>query len=196
MWTRSKPVSTMTVVTPPASEPITLEEAKKHVFIADSDNSFDQELIFAIQAAREQWESDTDTATISRTVSVTLDYFSGQVIELLMRPMRSVTSVVYYDQNDAIQTLSTDIYHVDLPGRAIRLVENESWPTTAIRWDAVTITYVIGEASRAAVPAVAKQAMLLLIGYYTMQNKGDNDRPYDLRAYESLVNKFRRSSYP
>jgi uncharacterized phiE125 gp8 family phage protein len=196
MWTRSKPVSTMTVVTPPASEPITLEEAKKHVFIADSDNSFDQELIFAIQAAREQWESDTDTATISRTVSVTLDYFSGQVIELLMRPMRSVTSVVYYDQNDAIQTLSTSIYHVDLPGRAIRLVENESWPTTAIRWDAVTITYVIGEASRAAVPAVAKQAMLLLIGYYTMQNKGDNDRPYDLRAYESLVNKFRRSSYP
>lgn len=196
MWTKSKPVSRLTVVTPPSSEPITLQEAKKHVFIADSDSSFDQELVLAIQAAREQWESDTDTATITRTVSVTLDFFSGQVIELLMRPVSVVSSVVYYDQNDAIQTLSPSIYHVDLPGRAIRLVENQSWPTTAIRWDAVTITYAIGELARSAVPAIAKQAMLLLIGYYTMQNRGDNDRPNDLRQYEALVNKFRRSSYP
>jgi uncharacterized phiE125 gp8 family phage protein len=196
MWTKSKPVSRMTVVTPPASEPITLEEAKKHVFIADSDTTSDQELVLAIQAAREQWESDTDTATITRTVSVSLDFFSGQIIELLMGPLRSVSSIVYYDQNDALQTLSTSIYRVDLPGCSVRLVENESWPTTAIRWDAVTITYIIGEASRAAVPAIAKQAMLLLIGYYTMQNRGDNDRPHDMRAYEALVNKFRRGSYP
>lgn len=196
MWTKSKPVSNLTVVTPPASEPITLEEAKRHVFIAASDNAFDQEIILAIQAAREQWESDTDTATIERTVSVTLDYFSGQIIDLLMRPMQSVTSIVYYDQNDALQTLPTSIYYVDTPSRAVRLVENESWPTTAIRWDAVKITYIIGDASRESVPAIAKQAMLLLIGYYLMQNKGDNDRPNDLRAYEALVNKFRRSSYP
>jgi len=38
--------------------------------------------------------------------------------------------------------------------------------------------------------------MLLLIAYYHYGNRGDNDRPNDLRAYEALCRRYQRSSYP
>ena len=196
MWTYSRPTSKPTTAVPPAIEPITLAEAKRHVFVAPSDDTYDSDLIFAIQAAREQWENDTDSATTLRTLTVNMDYFSGQIIKLPSGPLVSVTSVDYYDIADVTQELATSVYSVDLADKAIRLNTNESWPTTSVRWDAVTIEYIVGYGNLASIPAVAKQAMLLLIGYYTMQNRGDNDRPNDMRAYESLVNKFMRSSYP
>jgi hypothetical protein len=95
-----------------------------------------------------------------------------------------------------LQTLSTSLYSVDLKERAIRLNWNITWPTTYIRWDAVQVQYVAGNSTISAVDAIAKQAMLLLITYYQFGNRGDNDRPNDLRAYESLVRRYLRAGYP
>jgi uncharacterized phiE125 gp8 family phage protein len=189
-------VSKPTLVTGPTSEPITLSEAKRQLFLAESDTSHDAEIVNLIQAAREQWERDTDTTLLTSTLRVTAERLNGREVPLPSRPIQSVTSFTYFDENNVSQTLSTSIYSLDSQSRAIRLTWNESWPVLAIRWDAVTITYVAGLADRSLIPAIAKQAMLLLIGYYGFGNKGDNDRPNDQRAYESLVLKFMRSSYP
>lgn len=185
-----------TVVTGPTSEPVTLSEAKKQLFLAESDTSNDAELVNRIQAAREQWESDTDSAMLTQTLSVTADSFAGREIVLPSRPIQSVTHVKYYDDSNVLQTLSTALYSLDAKERTIRLGWNSSWPTTYIRWDAVVVTYVAGNTSIAAVPAISKQAMLLLIAYYHYGNRGDNDRSNDQRAYESLVRRYMRSSYP
>lgn len=189
-------VSKPTMVTRPTTEPVTLAEAKRQLFIAESDTSNDQELVSRIQAAREQWEHDTDSATLTQTLSVTAPAFAGREIILPSKPLQSVSWVKYYDDLDTLQTLSTSLYSVDLKERAIRLNWNITWPTTYIRWDAVQVQYVAGNSTISAVDAIAKQAMLLLITYYHFGNRGDNDRPNDLRAYESLVRRFMRSTYP
>lgn len=189
-------VSRPTVVTGPTAEPITLAEAKRQLFLAESDTSQDAELVSRIQAAREQWEHDTDTYLLTQTLSVTLERFGEREIELTGRPIQSITHIKYYDENDTLQTFSSAKYSFNAQEQEIELKWQEQWPVTAIRWDAVTVTYVAGNTSIAAVPAIAKQAMLLLITYYQYGNRGDNDRPNDLRAYEALVRRYMRSTYP
>jgi uncharacterized phiE125 gp8 family phage protein len=189
-------LSRPTVVTGPTAEPVTLAEAKRQLFLAESDTSQDAELVSRIQAAREQWEHDTDSVLLTQTLSVTAEMFAGREIELDSRPVQSITSIVYYDENDTLQTFSSAKYSFNAAEREIELKWNEVWPVTEIRWDAVKITYVAGHTSVAAVPAIAKQAMLLLIAYYHYSNRGDNDRANDMRAYENLVRRFLRSSYP
>jgi uncharacterized phiE125 gp8 family phage protein len=189
-------VSRSTVTTAPALEPLTLDEAKKHVEIANSDTSHDVYLGTLIQAAREQWENDTDTAVLTQTMRMQLSGFRTNSIQLLSRPVQSITSITYYDDGNDSQTLDADVYSLDALARCVRLNFDKVWPSTYTRWDAVTITYVAGYTARNLVPAIAKQAMLLLVGYYFDANRGDNDRPNDMRAYERLVMRYMRSSYP
>jgi len=81
--------------------------------------------------------------------------------------------------------------------RKVHLKYQQYWPTAIVdRWDAVEVIYVAGYTSARRVPAIAKQAMLLLVGYYFDANRGDNDRSNDLQAYERLVSRFMRSTYP
>ena len=189
-------LSRPTVVTGPTTEPITLAEAKRQLFLSESDTSQDVALTSRIQAAREQWEHDTDGVLFTRTLSVTADQFGGREIELDSRPVTSITHLKYYDENDTLQTFSATKYSLNAADGKIELDWAESWPVTSIRWDAITITYVTGYATAATVPAIAKQAMLLLIAYYHYGNRGDNDRPNDNRAYEALVRRYMRSTYP
>lgn len=193
---RSSKVSRATVVTAPTLEPVTLAQVKRQLFMSESDTSNDYELNSRIQAAREQWEHDTDSAVLTQTLSVTLGMFTVDQIEIPSRPIQSITHLKYYDGSDVLQTFSSASYSLDKPRRRVVLDSTESWPTTYDRWDAVTITYVAGFASVALVPAIVKQAILLLITYYQFSNRGDNDRPNDLRAYENLVRRYQRSSYP
>jgi len=184
------------LVTAPVSEPITLAEAKKQLELSPTDTAHDAQLSLLIQAAREQWEADTDSACLTQTWKVTAEEFDDDEIYLPKRPVQSITHVKYYDSGDVLQTLSTSVYDLDQSCRAVRLKNLQVWPAVSDRWDAITITYVAGYAQSYLVPAIAKQAMLLLVGYYFDANRGDNDRNNDQRAYEALVTKFMRSNYP
>ena len=189
-------VSKPTVVTGPTVEPVTLTEAKRQLFLSEADPSNDAEMIDRIQAAREQWEHDTDSAVLTQTLSVTAEFFRGREIMLPSRPIQSITHVKYYNTDNTLTTLSSALYSLDAKERAIRLGWDSSWPTLYSRWDAAIVTYVAGYATAATVPQIAKQAMLLLIAYYHYANRGDNDRQNDRRAYENLVLRFMRSTYP
>ena len=113
------------------------------------------------------------------------------------RPINSISSVTYFDSNNASQTLATSVYELDKQNSYFRLKYDQEFPDTAARWDAVTVNYILGDsADSTSVPAIAKQAMLLLVGYYFDANRGDNDRPHDQKAYERLVTKYTRSTYP
>lgn len=148
-----------------------------------------------MQAAREQWEKDTSEFYIRRTMRLTLDCLDE--FRFPHRPIYSISSITYYDTDNAQQTLATSVYELDANDGYVRLKYEQEWPDTAVRWDAVQVNYTLGEhEDSTSVPAVAKQAMLLLVGYYFDANRGDNDRPNDQRAYERLVAKYMRSSYP
>lgn len=185
-----------TVITGPTTEPITLAEAKRQLFLSESDTSQDAELVSRIQAAREQWEHDTDSVTCTQTLAIYAERFCEREIHLPSRPIQSITHVKYYDSNNVLQTFASSGYSLNPSEREIELTWNSQWPVTYVRWDAVTVTYVAGYSNLAAVPAIAKQAMLLLIAYNHYGNRGDNDRPNDQRAYEALVRRYMRSTYP
>lgn len=188
--------SRITVVTPPTLFPVTLAQARRQIILASDDTSRDDELNDLIAAAVEQWESDTDSCLMARTLRVYLESLSGDEIYLPSRPVASITSILYFDDGNTQQTLSTSVYDLDQGERSVNLKFNQVWPSLSTRWDAVQVNYVAGVSSLADVPAIAKRAVMLLIGYYFAKNRGDNDGANDMRAYERLVQHHLRSTYP
>jgi uncharacterized phiE125 gp8 family phage protein len=184
----------------PASEPLTTAEAKTHLNIAASDTSHDSYVAALIQKAREQVEHDSGMALITQTWTHVSDDFEdyGDGIQLTRRPIQSITSIVYKDNAGTATTLPTSVYALDAARQRILLKYNQLWPTVRGDWDAVTITYVAGFGDNASsVPMLAKQCMLLLIGYdFENRDMLANETIYNRKAYEDLVIRLARSSYP
>lgn len=184
-----------TVVTPPVTEPVTIHEAKRHVELAASNTDHDVLLFQQITAAREQWERDTSQCLIARTLQLKLANVTDG-LRLPDRPVTAISSIRFYPST-TIETLSTDIYELDTSTSTLRLKYNQVWPSWSERWDAWEINYTAGEhTDSTSVPAICKQAILLYVGYLFRGNRGDDDRPNDLRAYEALVARHMRSNYP
>lgn len=182
------------LVTGPVTEPITIHQAKKHLEISTTDSTHDAQILMVLTAARQQWEHDTGEHYIAQTWEIILPYLCE--IRLPHRPVASITSIAYYDTGNSSQTLATTVYALDLARSQVLLKYLQVWPATSDRWDAATITYVVGtNANSTTVPAVAQQAMLLLVGYY-FEQRGDSDRQADQQAYERLVAKYMRGTYP
>lgn len=192
---QATPVPMAVVTVEPALEPVTVAEARAHVELAASNTDHDTILGQHIQAARMQWERDTGKAIIQRTLQLKLaNVYDG--MRFNETPVTAITQIRYYPST-TIETLSTDVYELDASTSSLRLKYNQVWPSWAERWDAWEITYTAGKHTAATtVPAIDKQAILLYVGYLFRGNRGDDDRPNDLRAYERLVARHMRSSYP
>jgi len=184
------------VSTQPATEPITIHEIKRQLNISATDTSHDVELAGKITSAREQFEHDIGTYFIKRTVSLTMPYLSE--MQFPHRPINSITSITYYDLSNVQQTLSTGVYQLDMSRGQLRLGYSQTWPSQLGRWDAVTVTYVLGSHDDSTtVPGYAKSAMLLLAANeFEQRDMMTPDYTQRQVAYERLVAKFMRSSYP
>ena len=73
----------------------------------------------------------------------------------------------------------------------IRLQYDQVWPSFTNRWDAWEITYLCGFAT---LPPMAVQAMLILIQDYFLGREPSKEPTF--KAYQRLVNKMQRSTYP
>lgn len=183
-------------LTGPSVEPLALTDAKKHLEIADSSSDHDDHIRWLIEAARQQWEHDTHSATIEQQWELTTDQLKEMRFSL--RPVKEIESVVYFDSSNAQQTLASSVYQLDKSENAMRLAVNQDWPAVYERWDAVTVTLKVGNyALASAVPAIVKQAMLLLIGHY-FEDRGEpmSEAMRNMKSYEMLVRRFMRYSYP
>jgi uncharacterized phiE125 gp8 family phage protein len=139
------------LVAAPAAEPITTAQAKAHLRVDHSDD--DAYIAALIQACRVELEARSHRKLVEQTWDLKLSAFPDHDrIRLPFPPLRSVTSITYYDGDGASQTLSASIYRVhapsgDLPTNAwIERVDGMSWPVTVTRDDAVTIRLVCGYA--------------------------------------------------
>ena len=134
----------------PATEPITLTEAKSNLGIDDTLQ--DTEITRYIKVAREKVEKYLGVSLVTQTWKLTLDRFPTD-IELKKTPVASVTSIKYYDSDNALQTLSSATYYLDNKGENARhwiLEEADSnWPDTYSRVNAVEVLYVSGKADSA-----------------------------------------------
>lgn len=147
----------VTVVTPPASEPLTLGEAKNYLRLDHTADDAEIEGVW-IPTARELIERRLSTAIVTQTLKLTLDEFPGMAvcapwgaaaydIEIPVGPVQSVSSIQYRDANDDLQTLAADQYQVDTSGTIARIrpVAGVCWPCTYPRMGAVEVTYVAGD---------------------------------------------------
>ena len=165
------------IVTPPASEPISIYEVKEHLRI-DPLGSYDYEeskLSLLITAARQYMEETLGRAFITQVWDLVLDTWPENYITIPLPPLvvtvapATVTPVItYYDTDDVMHTLASTTYYVDTysePGR-IALNESETWPTESLRpANAIFVRFTCG-GTAASVPEPLNNAMLMLIGHY------------------------------
>ena len=153
------------VITAPAAEPVTTDEAKKHLNVTTADD--DAYIGTLITAAREYVENIIRRSLMTQTIQATLDKFA-ECIELERGPAQSIESIKYIDFDGVEQTLAASDYQTDLVTVPPRIVAayGKSWPATRDQLNAVTIEFIAGYGDAAAdVPQPIKQAMLLYIGH-------------------------------
>lgn len=196
MYCLTSTVPAPVVSVQPVTEPVTIHEVKRQLSMSPTDTAHDVMLAQKITSAREQWEKDVGEYYIKRTMTVTLDRLTE--FQFPHRPITSISSITYYDAGNDQQTLSTSIYQLDTARGQLRLGYSQSWPSYTSRWDAVTITYILGSHDDSTtVPGYAKSALLLLIANeFEQRDMMTPDYTQNQLAYERLVRKYMRSSYP
>lgn len=177
----------LTVKTPPATEPITLTEAKAHLRVDFTDD--DTYITSLITAARTMLEWTYDRALVTQTLVLGLDRFATpgwtpswqagwspqlmgtysslptfSIIEL-RPPVQAINAITYLDGTATLQTLDPTRYVLDKSesGRVFPAF-NKIWPVTAYMPGAVSIEFVAGHGNAAAVPENMKSAIKLILG--------------------------------
>lgn len=154
----------LTVVTRPAAEPISLADAKLWLRL---DHTAEDTLVESlIQIVREQVENH-GIAVLSQTWDLRLDRFPS-VIRIPMTPVQEVSSISYVDGNGDTQTLATVNYAVDFYATPARIVPayGTSWPSARSEPNAVTVRFIAGYgggATPAEIPERILHAMRLAI---------------------------------
>lgn len=152
------------ITTAPATEPITLAEAKSQCRIETSFTDDDTWLNTVITVVREQAEDILNRALIDQTITMVADEFPD-FFEIPQPPLSSITSIKYYDEDNVQQTLATSEYEVNnyIEPALVTKAYDVTWPATYTRFDAVEVVFQAGYANAAAVPTSVKQGMLMML---------------------------------
>lgn len=151
--------------------PVSIEEAKAYGIINQADDGSMVEML--IQAATNEAENISGLALMTSTWRLRMDWFPAWEI-LLPGPVQSVSSVTYYDADGTSQTFASSKYEVDTDDIPARLAPTSDyiWPATNSQLNAVTITFVRGYESAAAVPAgIRLQIMALAQWWYNRPDR-------------------------
>ncbi len=118
-------------LTAPATEPVTVAEAKDHLELLPSDNHHDAKITRTIQMGRERVENDTSCVLITQTYSLRLRDFpeESKPIHIGLRPVSSITDITYYDDSNLQQTLPSSVYGLDAREQLIYLKYDQEWPS-------------------------------------------------------------------
>jgi uncharacterized phiE125 gp8 family phage protein len=159
------------VITPPATDPITLAEAVAHLRVVGADdNTYITSLIVA---ARQAAENITGRALMPQTLERALDCFhepgamrNPYRLMIPRPPLTSITSIKYLNDAGVLTTMDAADYVLDDHSEPARLTPayGTCWPSTYDQANAVLIRYVAGYANADAVPQEIKAWMLLRIG--------------------------------
>lgn len=134
---------TFVLKTPPAREPIGLDDVKAHSRISiDADDLLIQSQILAV---RQWFERIYDVAIITQTWTMYLDYLPCR-LEIYKVPIIKINSIKYYDDASVLQTLASNQYTIDLNKRPPQVVPalNMSWPYVQWRPSAVAVEFDAG----------------------------------------------------
>ncbi len=132
------------LVTPPADEPVTLEQAKQFLRVDEADTDFDVEISMQVAGARGHVEGVTSTRLIAQVVELRADGFDDLAL-FKVGPIISVDEVSYLDREGIVQTVPAESY--ELVGAelewGLRPASGFSWPRSASA-GTVTVRATVG----------------------------------------------------
>lgn len=155
--------------TPPAAEPINIEECKTHLRVdGNEEDAYIESLIIS---AREYCEAYQNRAYITQTWYMFLQNFpTNNVIEVPKGNLQSVNAFRYKNATGQESDMLVNIdfvYSTNGILGEITPVYGKTWPCfTPFPLDTITIEFVCGYGNAVDVPHKVKHAMLLLISYW------------------------------
>lgn len=181
------------LLTEPALEPITLQEAKDHLLVEhDEDDLIIRELI---KGAREHFELRCNRKLVRQKWRLYMDYGLGD-FKFDVYPVQEVEQIQYVDTDGATQTLSSSIYTVDIPRQCVYRAYNQVYPATRnilnAAWaDVWAGEYIATESpidTTVRMPGNAKIAMLMMINdAYEHRGAQSEMALFANRTYEILI---------
>lgn len=149
-------------ITEPTQEPVTLDQAKQHLYV---DHNLDDDLInFYIQTARAVFEEDTARAFCTQQWSATLAAWPQRLELPRATPLVSVDAIAYTAPDGANHTL--DLTHLIIDPTEPALIDFSAISLPPIRTNSrITITYTCGQPPEN-LPPLIKHAILLLVAHY------------------------------
>jgi uncharacterized phiE125 gp8 family phage protein len=208
-----RPRHSLTLVTPPASEPVSIGEAKAWARIDGDDD--DYQVAQLIATAREAAEQYLRRSLITQTWKLTIDLGGNgldrllgegtynlpvtalygdlpRIIELPKAPTQSITSVVTYDLNDTASTFDPANYRLEAAGERLVLNHGCLWPSSMRIAGACEVTYVTGYGDKS---SDMPRAILMAIQIHVAslyEQRGQCDDAMDLPpGAKQLLNQYR-----
>jgi len=195
------------IITPPAAEPISIEDCRMHLrLVADGsppEHEHDPMILAQLGAAREWAENFTGRALAPQTLEIALAAFPCCEITLPRTPVSSIVSVSYIDEDGAVRTLSPLAYQLDVYSEPACLLPaaTTDWPaTSALARNAVLVRYeagysLPGDSPQATplLPASIRAALLLILGdlYENAEDSNDLNLSQIPRGAQALLRPFR-----
>ena len=148
----------------PATEPVTLAEAK--AFLRLDDSAEDTLVATLIAAARLHIEATTGRALLSQSWRMVLDGWPQErAVRLPVSPLLSLTTVMAYDEAGGAHAIGLAQFQTEAaPARLLLPATVEGMPVLRQR-QGIEIDYTAGYGNGASdVPADLRQALLVLVG--------------------------------
>jgi uncharacterized phiE125 gp8 family phage protein len=141
----------LTRISAPASEPLTLAEAKLYLRVDhNNDDTLIGDLIVAARMIAESW---LKRSLITQSWKIAYDDYVCERIPLHMGPVNSITSVVIVNRDGTTQAISSTTYYLNA-ARDTLIIDN------VIFGFRIEISYATGYGAASAVPTPIKQGLL------------------------------------
>ena len=151
----------------PVAEPISLDEAKRHLRIDIDETDHDDYLQDLITVAREQVETITWRKLVTQTWYAYLQNWPrGEYIELPFGNLQSVTAIKYTDDDGDESTWDNTEYIVgtDYQKGRVTLADGYTWPNeTLYPSNPIEIEFLCGYGLAVSVPSRLKHAMKMIM---------------------------------
>lgn len=176
------------LITPPAVEPVSLDEVKAHLKVDGTD---DDALIGAlITAARAQAEWHTHRAFVTQDWIYWRDELPDHgVVKIPLAPLQSLSSITLYPRDGTTQVLDAASYQVDAVGAPPRIALAPSLIAATdlriVNGFAAAFTAGYGDTADD-VPEAMRRALLQMVGHL-YEHRGDDSEPAPQSALALLA---------
>lgn len=183
----------------PLVTPVSLAEAKAHLRVThDGEDALITSLIEAV-TSHFDGQGELGRALVSQTWAQWVGQSPGWV-RLRIGPVQTLSSIEYYDSDNALQTATLSEFESWRDGD-FHIVKPKSgyvWPSAYTRPDAIKISYVSGYGDAGSdVPQSIRHAILLMIGHFYEHREAASEMKMNVLplAVEALITNHRVGWY-